>query len=334
MPKMILSIWIIFLSVYIPLVNALDYISSFFYTLLILYVIYVVSTLLHLFINVRKLNCKYIVVYPFTFHKKLECHPIRLLYYPEMVRDTIPVNLIYQLKTVNSETILYQQLNKLRLSRELSRYVATCLILYSINSYVFTIPLWSCGVMCIALFVQSYFGNHTIWIGNSAVIHYKKYFELVLSKHYISDVDVNVFRVFLANNYKRINTTILLKIMLNYCVALKNNPIKESDEQLIQEIVDELSETIYRHGVENFMLFNYVIFSIGFLGVEKSEKLIATSKQGVYSLKSDLSELNHSGIFSRQNTKMDKFLTFLNTKNKNDLKMSDYIFNFPKIFNA
>lgn len=333
MLKIVISIWVIFLSIFSQLVRQQGYFPSFFYTLLILYFMYIVSTVLHILVNKKEIGDRYIVVYPFTFHNKIEFHPINLLYYPEMIRDNIYVNLIYSLDVVKSEKILFEKLNKIRLSRELCRLSTIFCTLYMIDMYFLPISLWVYGILYFTIFVQSYFGNNTVWIGNSAIIFHKKYFEIVLSKNYIYDVSSDIFREFLVKNHKNLNLNILLKIMFNYCNSLKITQVKSNDEQLIQEVISMMDTFIYNKGIENFILFNYLIFSIGFLGVEKSDKLIDISKKSIYSLQNDISQFSNLIIFNNQHDKMEKFLMFLKTKNMDEHERDAYVLDFPRIFN-
>lgn len=125
---------------YFPLIDSKGIFVSILMAVLLLYLIYFIATVIHIVIIkfIRKKSFKYLVLYPFTYDGSWRFQPINLLYFPEMVRDVIPINLVQEYCQGQPYGLLKKMLKRIRLSREISLLLATIIVYFlRIEFYLF-----------------------------------------------------------------------------------------------------------------------------------------------------------------------------------------------------
>lgn len=117
---------------YFPLIDSKGIFVSILMAVLLLYLIYFIATVIHIVIIkfIRKKSFKYLVLYPFTYDGSWRFQPINLLYFPEMVRDVIPINLVQEYCQGQPYGLLKKMLKRIRLSREISLLLATIIVYF------------------------------------------------------------------------------------------------------------------------------------------------------------------------------------------------------------
>ncbi|HHK7064950.1 TPA: hypothetical protein ACQXJR_002231, partial [Streptococcus pneumoniae] len=163
---------------------------------------------------IRKKSFKYLVLYPFTYDGSWRFQPINLLYFPEMVRDVIPINLVQEYCQGQPYGLLKKMLKRIRLSREISLLLAT-IIVYFFTHRILPFSVFTFMFSYILLFVQSYLGGNTAWIGNRRLIIDDEFEKILLSKSYIKEISSARYSEYLTCEYKNFTPIILLAIFEN-----------------------------------------------------------------------------------------------------------------------
>ena len=274
---------------------------------------------------------QYIVIYSFTFHGKWRFQPINLLYFPELVRDVLPINLWHDYQEWGMSQQLMCHLKRMRVSREVSRILAIFIVSQGVHICGVTVPVVSWVLLCALIQIQSYWGKRTKWIGNAAVIRYRKFEEYILSKDYMTGLSPERYRHYLMKNYSTLTDEMLLAILRNYCHALRNAQVHSEDIQLIHTILEILRKELYQKKIQEFILFSYTRFIVGFLGATQKNRLSDISRDQLMYLKSDVVGFNPL-LVGKHIVKIDHFLEFLKWKDLSKITPQDYLINMPYIF--
>ncbi|HHK6649160.1 TPA: hypothetical protein ACQXDF_002219, partial [Streptococcus pneumoniae] len=201
---------------YFPLIDSKGIFVSILMAVLLLYLIYFIATVIHIVIIkfIRKKSFKYLVLYPFTYDGSWRFQPINLLYFPEMVRDVIPINLVQEYCQGQPYGLLKKMLKRIRLSREISLLLAT-IIVYFFTHRIQPLSVFTFIFSYILLFAQSYLGGNTVWIGNRRLIIDDEFEKILLSKSYIKEISSARYSEYLTCEYKNFTPIILLAIFEN-----------------------------------------------------------------------------------------------------------------------
>lgn len=266
---------------YFPLIDSKGIFVSILMAVLLLYLIYFIATVIHIVIIkfIRKKSFKYLVLYPFTYDGSWRFQPINLLYFPEMVRDVIPINLVQEYCQGQPYGLLKKMLKRIRLSREISLLLAT-IIVYFFTHRILPLSVFTFIFSYILLFAQSYLGGNTVWIGNRRLIIDDEFEKILLSKSYIKEISSARYSEYLTCEYKNFTPIILLAIFENLLDSYLIQNQSKVDLDIFYKVLPLLYKEKYTMGFNYFVSLNYLLYKVGFLGIiYDNEALRDLSKQ-------------------------------------------------------
>lgn len=263
----------IYLSIFIPqLTKNFNIIISILLPFILLYFIYIFSNLLHLLLVKVFINIPiyYWVLYPITKHRFIKIQPIRLLYYPESYIDIMFINIILENKDVE-KTLL-----KSRIFKEISLTFSIILFLFLYSIYVVNIPLISYVIVLVFSILISFTGKGTIFSGNRAMLLHKNHLEITLSKHYITEIPIQIYENYLKQNMDCSNFILYFSVFENYINKIVYEDI---DLDFIKVMMIKFYELKYRLGISVFIRLVYINYRIGLIGLKiKSDELVQISR--------------------------------------------------------
>ena len=306
---------------YFPLIDSKGIFVSILVAVLLLYLIYFIGTVIHIMIIkfIRKKSFKYLVLYPFTYDGSWKFQPINLLYFPEMVRDVIPINLVQEYCQGQSYGLLKKMLKRIRLSREIALLLATIIVYFFIHR-ILPLSVFTFMFSYILLFVQSYLGSNTTWIGNRRLIIDDEFEKILLSKSYIKEISSARYSEYLTCEYKNLTPIILLAIFENLLDSYLLQNQSEVDLDIFYKVLPLLYKEKYTMGFNYFISLNYLLYKVGFLGIiYDNEALRDLSKQYLNRNISELQDGSFEGgiqdaVASKQIVVINEFIACLNSR--------------------
>ncbi|MFV0479349.1 MAG: hypothetical protein ACK5LZ_02100 [Anaerorhabdus sp.] len=322
MKKVLENIWLCYgVSLLLVFINFISVgilfqknpIINFLISLILLYIIYVLSFFLELLLikifNITKI--KYLVLYPFSYDGRISFKPIILLKNQEMYRDTFWLNLASHRNMTDTEIRdKFKQIYYLRIVA-----IFLSLLLVAILIFLFFVPNYLIFINMFILFVLAVaftFTNTKTYCGNGYILLYKsnlrEYF--ILEKGF-KDCDKIDFENYLINSLHRSDNTytrlLVLENYLYYCFNYDYN----IDLGIAINVIEE--NNIY----PTFNLFNDVIIMsiiklIGIYGLRYGDtKCVKYSRNilvdyGLYLLEIGFKE---DGSVAKKN---DSFINYLN----------------------
>ncbi|EHD62586.1 hypothetical protein SPAR70_0123 [Streptococcus pneumoniae GA41410] len=259
------------------------------------------------------------VLYPFTYDGSWRFQPINLLYFPEMVRDVIPINLVQEYCQGQPYGLLKKMLKRIRLSREIALLLAT-VIVYFFTHRILPLSVFTFMFSYILLFAQSYLGSNTAWIGNRRLIIDDEFEKILLSKSYIKEISSARYSEYLTCEYKNFTPIILLAIFENLLDSYLLQNQSEVDLDIFYKVLPLLYKEKYTMGFNYFVSLNYLLYKVGFLGIiYDNEALRDLSKQY---LNKNISELQdgsfedgiQDAVASKQIVVINEFIACLNSR--------------------
>ena len=306
---------------YFPLIDSKGMFLSMLLEVLLLYLIYLIATVIHIIIIkfISKISFKYLVLYPFTYDGNWRFQPINLLYFPEMVRDIIPINLVQEYCKGQPYGLLKKILKRIRLSREIALLLAT-IIVYFFTHRILPLSVFTFMFSYILIFAQSYLGSNTAWIGNRRLIIDDEFEKILLSKSYIKDISAARYSEYLTCNDKKLTPIVLLAIFENLIDSYLLQNKSEIDLDIFYKVLSLLYKEKYTMGFNYFISLNYLLYKVGFLGIiYDNEALRDLSKQYLNRNVSELQDGSYEGslqgaVASKQIVVINEFIACLNSR--------------------
>lgn len=306
---------------------------NFTISLIILYIIYVLSFLLELLLikicNITKI--KYLVVYPFTYDGRISFKPIILLKNQEMYRDTFWLNLAsYRNMTDTEIRDKFKQIYYLRIVA-----IFLSLLLVAIVIFLFFVPNYLIFINVFILFILAVaftFTNTKTYCGNGYILLYKnnlrEYF--ILEKGF-KDCDKIDFENYLINSLDRSDNTytrlLVLENYLYYCFNYDYN----IDSAIAINVIEEYS-TYSTFNIFNDVTTMSIIKLIGIYGLRYGDiKCVKYSRNRLVDYGLYLSEIGfkEDGPVVKKN---DDFIDYLNG-NLTQIELSNHlIYGIKNIF--
>lgn len=306
---------------YFPLVDSKGIFLSMLLAVLLLYLIYFIATVIHIMTIkfIRKTSFKYLVLYPFTYDGNWRFQPINLLYFPEMVRDVIPINLVQEYCEGQPYGQLKKMLKRIRLSREIALLISTAIV-YFLTHRILFLSVFTFMFSYILIFTQSFLGSNTAWIGNRRLIIDDEFEKILLSKSYIKDVSAIQYSEYLTCHYKNLTPILLLAIFENLIDSYMLQNKSEIDLDIFYKVLSLLYKEKHTMGLNYFIRLNYLLYKVGLLGIVcDNQALRDLSKQYLNRNVSELQEGSYEGslqatIASKQIVDTNEFIAGLNSR--------------------
>lgn len=173
---MILLGIVIFIPIWIKMYMISNlFIVSLICTILSLYIIYVLTSLIEYTIvdKLKIVRVRRLVIYPFIYERKVSFRPIKLFYNRELIQDVIPQNIVYEYNSSNLSK-MYSKFKAIRFIREVSMLVAyllvSIIVVYrsDINTlFVYILSYLGCYVFSYMQVGLIYKGNKRIVLNNN-----------------------------------------------------------------------------------------------------------------------------------------------------------------------
>lgn len=264
------SIFIIQIFLFLEFSKNFNIFVSFILVIVVLYIIYLLSRIIHLIICklLLKIKLTYIVIYPFTFYKSISFVPIKLLYFPECVRDLAIINTFLQLLDEKKAHIKFKNI---LFSIVVSRIISIIILYHFLFRFI---SIYTIIIIFIFSIVQSFFGKNSVWMGNICIHISKKIEEVVLTKSYIQTLDKSRYERFLLKD-NDLSDEILLSILENYSDNIEHSIIDTSTFcTIMNKYIPILLKKRYQKSILLFIRTVFLIYRIGIIGVLTSNKEI------------------------------------------------------------
>lgn len=251
----------------------LSYITTICFSILILYIIYVITNIIEYILlrTMKIIDIKYFVIYPFIFDETIRFNPIKLLYNQECIRDVFPQNIIFYY-THRSMDSIKKSFLKVRQIREISLLVSL-IIIATIIRYICNINvLLEVVILYLLLYVFSfcYFGMN--WKGNRKILMENNFKEYIFSCGYCKQIASNEYANYLYYLVESNSEVVLLKTIENYLYSV----IYEEKVILPVNILKELIAIIENNKNEKETLFFIKLLHtkklIGLIGKQFDDK--------------------------------------------------------------
>ncbi|HFU4116825.1 TPA: hypothetical protein ACGO7F_001315 [Streptococcus suis] len=317
---------------YLPHLRVVNPVIALCLAVIHLYIIYVVSTLIHLLITrfLLRIPQYYMVIYPFIHEDEWRFHPFNLLYFPEMVRDLMPINLYLSYGFEANDKWLQSKVKLIRLSRELG-FLLACLISYILLSRYQIYTVYSYVSLFLILYLQSFLGYGSDWIGNRAIICHEKLDTVFFEKTYLRELEPQHYEAYLTQSYMRLSFRELVVIFENYLDGLILFPNETEDYMLIEKILARLFKNYNLKCINEFNQLSYIIYQLGFLGkLRCSYELITITKTYLnarkrYLLEELSEEIFLKNILEKYLLEINEFTDYLEDKNTIN-HLANYLF--------